>query len=129
MHKVQALHNFWGQFGVPAYNQNSVPTEEQFKDMGKKPYPRITYEVETDNFGNTVVLTASLWDRSTSYDNLYRLLDLIALKVTRGGITIPCDGGAIHIDRGVPFQQEMSDPDDSIKRLVLNVEVDFDTEV
>ena len=44
----------------------------------------------------------------------------------RGGILLPCDGGAIWLKRGTPFSQNMGDEsDDMVKRKYLNLVVEF----
>ena len=49
--------------------------------------------------------------------------------ITRGGVFLPCDGGAIWVKKGVPFSQTMSDDNDKmIKRNYLNLELEFLTE-
>ena len=40
MNKEQAIHFFWSQFGLPAYDENSVPDDAQM--------PYITYNVVID---------------------------------------------------------------------------------
>jgi hypothetical protein len=46
MDKEQAIQNFWSQFGIPAYDENSVPDDLR--------YPFITYSVSTDMLDDTV---------------------------------------------------------------------------
>jgi hypothetical protein len=121
MTKEQALHTFWSQFGVKAYDQNTVPDDEAL--------PYITYEVGVDNFGNTNALTASIWDKSKSWASVTTILRRIENSLAYGGQTVGYDNGMAWIKRGVPFAQRMSDPDDSIRRIVLNIEVDFNSEV
>lgn len=121
MDKEQTLQAFWSQFGVPAYDQNTVPEDA--------PYPRITYEVITDNFNVANVLTASIWDRSTSWKSVTDIQHQIESRLGYGGQTLHCSGGMVWINRGAPFAQRMSDTDDSIRRIVINTEVEFITEV
>lgn len=120
MDKEQAIHSFWSQFAT-AYDENTVPEDAV--------YPRITYEVITDNFGVQNVLTASIWDRSTSWKSVTDILHRIESQLTYGGQTVHCDGGMVWVQRGVPFAQRMNDPDDSLRRIVLNIETEFITEV
>ena len=128
MTKEQALYNFWNSFGIQAFEENSVPTDEE--EMPKFPY--ITYQVVIDNFENQVPLTASLWDRdkngySALLENSIKVEE-ISKAIGRGGTFIPCDGGAIWIKRGTPFAQNMGDEsDDLIKRKYLNITAEFIT--
>ena len=126
MDKEQALHQFWSQFkvdgkSIPAYDQSTVPDDA--------PFPRITYEVITDNFGVQNVLTASIWDRSKSWQGVTDILHEVEEQLGRGGQTLHCKGGMVWIYRGMPFAQRMPDTDDSIRRIVINIEGEFITEV
>ena len=120
MDKEQAIHYFWNQF-TNAYDQGTVPEDA--------PYPRITYEVITDEFDVQNVLTASIWDKSSSWAGCTNILHQIESRLGRGGQTLHCDGGAVWIYRGMPFAQRMTDTDDSIRRIVVNIEVEYLTEV
>ena len=121
MDKEQALHSFWSQFDVPAYDRFTVPD--------KATYPRITYEVATDNIGSQTILTASIWDRSTSWTSVTDICHKIEATLGLGGQTIVYDGGMLWVKRGTPFAQRMADEDDSIRRIVVNIEVEFISEV
>lgn len=129
MDKEQALHTFWSQFGIKAYDMNTVPTDEEFKKMGVAPFPRITYEVLTDNFGAQNALTASIWDKSPSWGTVTTLLHTIEQTLGMGGQTVRYDGGMLWVKRGQPFSRRGQDPDDSIRRIVLTVEVEYISEV
>ena len=116
--KIQALHNFWSSFGLTAYDENSVP------DDARLPY--ITYEVSSDDFGHTLAQTASLWYRSTSWADITKKEQQIADFITKGGRMIAYDDGAFWVQKASPWAQRMSDPsDDKIRRIVLNVTVEF----
>ena len=123
MTKEAALYNFWSMFGLPAYEENSVPTGEDGAE-----FPYITYQSVTDSFGNDVALTGSVWYRSTSWKEANAKAQEINDKISRGGVTMACDGGIIWIRRGVPFAQSMGDEsDDLIKRKYLNITAEFMT--
>lgn len=123
MTKEAALYNFWSIFGLPAYEENSVPTGEDGAE-----FPYITYQVVADSFGSDVALTASVWYRSTSWKEANAKAQEISDKISRGGVTLACDGGIIWIRRGVPFAQSMGDEsDDIIKRKYLNITAEFMT--
>ena len=121
MDKTQALHSFFSQFGVKAYDESTVPDEA--------PMPRITYEVIADGFGAQNFITASLWDRSTSWKGVTDLLKLIEAELDRGGASIKYDSGLLWVKKAHPFAQRMTDPDDAIRRYVLNIEIEYLTEV
>ena len=118
MNKMQALHNFWSSFELKAYDENSVPENAEL--------PFITYEASSDSFGNTLLRTASLWYRSSSWESVTAKEKEISETITRGGYMIPFDGGTIWLQRSTPWAQRMGDPsDDMIKRIVLTVSMEF----
>ena len=117
MDKAQALHSFFSQFGVKAYQRDTVPEDAVL--------PRITYEVILDEFGSQNIITASIWDRSTSWKGVRDIQKLLEQELTDGGSTVSYDGGVIWLKIAHPFAQDMSDEDDSIRRIVLNIEVEY----
>lgn len=118
MTKASALYNFWSGFGLTAYEENTVPTDAKF--------PYITYQVVTDSFGAEVALTASVWYRDTSWVEANAKAEEISRTISRGGKTIPVDGGVLWLKRGTPFSQSMGDEtDDLIKRKYLNITAEF----
>lgn len=121
MTKEQVLNNFWNGFGVSAYDENTVPDDATL--------PRITYEMRTDNFGHPVLLVGSIWDRSKSWASVTGIKDQIAEALARGGMNLPYEGGTMWVKRSTPFAQRMGDTDDSIRRILINIEVEFTSEV
>ena len=122
MDKEQALHNFFSGFSVPAYDENTVPDDAAL--------PYITYQVMTDNFNVQNVLTASIWDRSSSWKSVTDILHSIENSLGYGGKMMGYTGGAVWLKRAQPFAQRMGDPEDeSIRRIVINIEVEFLSEV
>lgn len=118
MNREQALHNFWSGFGLTAYDENTVP------DNAKLPY--LTYNVATDDAGESVPLSASLWYHSTKWDDITAKKDEIEAFIGRGGVMLPIDGGAAWLKKSRPFAQRMSEPsDDMIRRIVLQVSIEF----
>ena len=117
MDKIQALNDFWNSFTLIAYDQSTVP------DDAKLPY--ITYSVAEDDFNRPVSLTASIWYRSKSWGDITAKLNEISDRIGRGGIVVPFDGGAIWIKKGTPFAQRVTDEDDSIRRIYMNIEAEF----
>lgn len=116
MNKLQTLQVFWSGFGIPAYDENSVPDEAQL--------PYITYDVSVDDFGNSVAQTASLWYKSTSWRDITEKEMEIAEFVGRGGRMIAYDNGAMWIRKANPWAQRMSDSD-TVKRMILNLEIEY----
>ena len=123
MTREQCLHAFWSSFGWKAYDETSVPDINNLPDDAK--YNRITYEVAVGEFGTPVSLTGSLWERSTSWAGVTSKAEQIYAYIGRGGRILHYDGGALWIRRGSPWAQRMGDSDDMMRRIVLNVEVEF----
>lgn len=118
MDKAQALHTFWSGFGIPAYDENSVP------DDAVMPY--ITYTVATDSIDNPVPLTASIWYDSTAWDTISQKAEEVAETVGKQGhLSIPVDGGYLYMTKGTPFIQRMPDTSDTVKRIYINIMVEF----
>ena len=90
MTKAAAIYNFWSSFGLTAYEENAVPTGD---DAPKFPY--ITYQLVTDSFENEVLMTASLWYRSTSWAQANAKAEEISEAIGLGGKIIKCVGGRI----------------------------------
>lgn len=117
MDKAQAIYSFWSGFELPAYDENRVPEDA--------PLPRITYETADDSFGNELALTASLWYQSFSWEEITKKATEISKAITMGGKCIRTDGGAIWIKRGTPFAQRTEGTSDSVRRIVINISVEF----
>lgn len=115
--KEQALDQFWSGFGLDAYDETAVP------DGTKTPY--ITYNVVTDSLGSPVAMSASLWYRSTSWAAITEKAKEIAAYIGRDGRRIRYDGGVLWVKRGTPFAQRMSDEDDTIRRIYINIEAEY----
>lgn len=119
MDREQALHEFWNGFDVPAYDLNTVPESQ------REVYPRITYEVKVNSFGIPTSLFASIWDKSTGWTRITDMARKVDSRLSEGGQMVTYDGGALWIKKGNPFLQRMGDPDDTIRRILVNVEIEF----
>ena len=118
MNKIQAYQSFWTNFFLPVYDENYVPENAQM--------PYITYESAFDSFGSDIALTVSLWYRGMSWADASQKALQISEYIGRGGALVPYDDGAFWIRRGQPFAQRMGGSnDDMVKRIVLNVVVEF----
>ena len=121
MDKAQCLHQFWSSFGLTAWDENTVPQSATL--------PYITYEISTDSFDGTILLSASIWYRSQSWAAISQKAEQISSYIGNGGITIPFTDGILWIKRGSPFAQRMGDPDDeNIRRILINIEAEFISE-
>ena len=121
MDKWQAIQTFWEGFNIPAYDVATVPS-----GVNSPQFPYITYEVRTGAIGDTVALSASIWDRSDSWERISKLADSIAEDIGKyGHVVAKIDTGYVYITQGAPFAQRVADEDDSIRRILLNVNVEF----
>lgn len=111
--KWQALQAFWGSFGIPAYEQASVPKGVQL--------PYISYNGEVGAINEPLPLSASIWCRDTSWEWISKKADEIAQFIGYGYHITTVEGGYLWISRGTPFAQRMSDEDTTIKRIYINV--------
>ena len=117
MTKNQAYHSFLTAFKWTVYDENTVPDDAAL--------PRLTYNFANAEFGVPVLLSVSAWDRSHSWASVTEKADDIYDDIGLGGKILAYDDGYIWIKRGQPFAQRMSDEDDSIRRIVINLEVEF----
>lgn len=115
MDKSQAIHSFWNRF-LPAYDQNTV------KEGLTMPY--ITYEVATSP-QDEVMLSASLWYKGRSWEDISKKSDEISKAIGIGGALLKTDKGYVWFKRGTPFAQRMGDEDDSVRRIVLNIVAEY----
>lgn len=120
--KFAAIQDFWSSFGVPAYDEYSVPTG----DNAPK-FPYITYNLSYDTFNHPVSMVVNVWTRSSSWGSALRKFAEIE-KTIGAGKYIECDGGAILIRFGSPIMNRLGDDnDDMIRRLLINITAEYIT--
>ena len=119
MDKQQAIYSFWSSFGIPAYDENSVPDDVQM--------PYITYNVSTGSIGDITIMSASVWYRANSWTYLDNMTNRISNYIGYGGITLPIDNGMIWVKRSSPFSQRMAD-DGEVKRTLLTIAAEYITQ-
>jgi hypothetical protein len=118
MDKAQAIDYFWNSFGLMAFDENTVPKWAQM--------PYITYNISTDSLDNVVSMSASLWYRTTSWKDITNKANEIEKYLgEHGGIVLKLNEGRMWINKGTPFIQRINDPDDSIRRIRLNIQTEF----
>lgn len=123
MDRWEAQYQFWSSFGIPAYPEDAVPDR---KDIT---FPYITYQPISGGFGAVMTQSASVWTRSTSWEEADKKADEIERYIRSMGFP-KIDGGRyrVFIPDSV-FAQSMGDPnDDQIKRKLLSVQIEFMTE-
>lgn len=119
MDKSQAIYNLWSQFGLPVYDENTVPDDAVF--------PYITYSTALNSIGNVVSLSGSLWYHSTSWKEASQKAEEIAEYIGgHGHISQKIDGGYFFVTMGSPFAQRMSDEGDRlIRRIYILLDCEF----
>ena len=120
MDKFQALQSFWSSFGIPAYDENTVPTGDD-----APAFPYITYDAVVSDLGNPVAMSASLWYYGTSWGQITAKLEDISFAIGRGWRLLPIDNGAVWIKKGSPFAQRMNDSNDMIRRIFINITAEY----
>ena len=122
MDRWQAQYEFWSSFGMPAYPEDDVPDR---KDIT---FPYITYQAVSGGFGAVLTVNASIWTRSTSWEEADAKADEIERYIRSMGYP-EIDGGRYRVY--IPdsaFAQSMGDPnDDQVKRKRLDVRFEFMT--
>lgn len=122
MNAQAALNSFWHGFGWDAFDENSVP-ENSFATRSQY----ITYSAPQAFFDEPITESASLWMRSTSWGEIVAKMQQIAEYIGVGGKLFKTDDGYLWIKRGTPFAQRMSDEDPAVRRIYLNLEIEFFT--
>lgn len=120
MDKSQSIHEFWSQFGLVAYDENTVPDDAEM--------PYITYNISIGSLGDIIFLSGSLWYRSTSWREITKKADDIEATIKNNGYYIADieNRGHAFITAGSPFYQRMSDPaDNMIRRIYFNLNAEF----
>jgi hypothetical protein len=115
MNREQALHQFWNSFGLNAYDESTVAEDAEM--------PYITYQMSIGLINQPVLATASIWYRSKSWEDI----SLKAHEISDGlnGHIIKYDNGAVLFTTGTPRYQRLTDEDDMVRRIVLNINYEF----
>lgn len=118
--KWQAQYTFWASFGIPAYEENSVP------DIKDVTYPYITYEAVGAPAVSRTFVNVSVWTRSNSPQTAMRIADKILKRFEEGAAEIKFDGGGFFMAPEDNYAQIMGDSADSaIKRAVLSLVINW----
>lgn len=105
---MEAMQDFWAQFGIPAYLQGVVPPDAAM--------PYITYTVTRAAALNVALMTAYNWHSARLMGNTERarVADSIADAIPECGVRIRLPGGGfVILRRGSDFQTTYEDPDDA----------------
>ena len=119
MNEAQAVQDFLGGFGIPAYAETSVPSDAE--------YPYLTYGLVVGSWldaGDTSV-QVNLWYYTESEAVPNAKVREIAEAIGMGGVCLPCDGGFVWVKRGSPFAQSVAEENDKIKRRYINIDLEY----
>ena len=121
MDSWQAQDAFWNSFGIPAFEESTVPDEVNL--------PYITYTAEYGFFEVETQLTASIWYKGMSWKDVSKKATEIRDRiVSLQGSAIKVDGGYMRLYiTTVPFAQRMSDEDATVRRIVVTIGAEFMT--
>lgn len=119
MNKSQTIQSFWSGFGLPAYDENTVPD-----NPGEK---YIAYSVQTGSIGDVLNLNAKIWDtNTTSWKFVEEKAEEIAYYIaTMVPPTIQINNGRFYITKGKPFSQRISNPDELARGVYINIQAEF----
>ena len=116
MNRYEAQYTFWSSFGVPAYEENSVPDIKDIK------YPYITYPAIGAEVTAQTFINVSIYTRSSSLKKVTEIAEKVMKRFVEGGAEIRFTGGGFFLTAENTFIQIMGDPnDDLIKRAVLSL--------
>lgn len=122
----QAQDVYWNSFGLPAYNEQTVPSSVPDGNGGMTPtkMPYITYEIVSGSLDGVMSVNASVWFRGTSWVDVCRQTDKMAAMADQ---QIKIVDGYVKFRKSPEyFAQPLTDPhDDKVRRMRLNVEVEF----
>ena len=119
MTKEASLYSFFNSFGIPFYVSTNVPHDAQ------PPYG--TYQNIVGSNFDQVSITVRLWFYSTRETEINAMAEKISKRIGSGGIQIPCDGGCIWIQRGLPFCQAVNADDENIRSRYINLSLEYIT--
>lgn len=122
--KIEAIYQFFAGFGVPAFEQNSVPDGKD-----RPAYPYITYELRPDRFGDyDTSVMFSVWDDNNSIERVVSISDSIARSLGRIGKVLKCDGGYVLMIADTPFCDIRAEESArTIKRALCSVKMRYYT--
>ena len=114
--KWSAQKVYWSSFGLPAYQEDTVP------DDAKMPY--LTYQPVNGQLGGTLNASAHLYYRGTSWTAIMQEVTQMEKAIDR---QMFIDGGIMKIRKPLSnFAQPMPESaDKKVRRMMLTVEIEF----
>lgn len=123
MDKAQALYTFWSGFGIAAIDEQSAYDEDVLEQFNIS-YPYLSYETAISSLDEQMLLSADIWDWSTSWAAAEQVAKQIA-ETIGGGITVPYTGGCLWITKGQPFSSRMPAESADMRRIHININAEF----
>ena len=115
-----AVHRFLSGLGMPAYPQAAVPDDAEL--------PYLTYALVVGDWDEGEVnIPVTMWFRTSSEAIPNAAVRAVKDAVPRGGVMVPCDGGALWVKRGSPFAQAVvvDGDEDGMKRRYVNLDFEY----
>ena len=117
MTAAEAFYRFWGQFGIPASEEGSMP------DTDPPGYPLLVCRYgEGAGRGEAVGLAVSLWVRSPGWREAQEAADRIGAALPPGGVFLPFEDpceGALWLTRDTPWLTRSGDDEDPLLKRIL----------
>lgn len=106
---------YWSSFGLPAYEENTVP------DDAVMPY--LTYQAVNGQLGGVPNASANLYYKGTSWAKIMQEVDHMEKFIDR---QMFFDGGIMKVRKPLQnFAQPMPEAVKNVRRMLLTVEVEF----
>lgn len=112
----QTWQEWLESFGLPTYDESTVPDDATL--------PRITYTWAETELDAPTSIPVSLWYRAKGWKDITQKAEEFFDGIGNGGKTIKTNDGYLWVLRGSPFYQRVTDEDDGIRRIVLNITVE-----
>lgn len=112
----RALNTFFNGFGIPGYLEDNIPPAASL--------PYLTYKsVVPGGWNEEASFHGRLWYPSSAGRlPILQTEDKISAALA-GGLTVPCEGGAILLRKGTPWAQPMDNPPEGYLCEYLNFEI------
>lgn len=111
---ASALYTFFSGFGIPAYEENSVPDDAAL--------PYITYSVSVPEWDETASISASVWNMGTSAREAMTKAEEIIQKIRHSpSVPVPDGSGVLWLFLENPPAQEVPTESDNVKVIALNI--------
>lgn len=111
---AQALYGFYSSFGIPAYPEESVPSDAQL--------PYITYTIVQPDWNENAVHQVRVWYRSESYVGINAKTDEILSAIGRGKM-LEAGDGYVCLRPGTPLVQPQPIDDPLLKVNYINLQL------